>query len=315
MLTNADGLCPRRLHAEYTGASGSGSPVTRQRLREPFLEAARLVHANGGPPRLEAFRVPASLEPEERRVFEHAAQWYGRWFGSRVVTTYLHDCDHPTPSRRLGVRVGGWVDLTVVAADGGRELRQFDLWGGPTPPEDPLELTSVWVAVLRLARWAADQPLLVSWADLVHGERRERTLRVDEALPDLRGRLEERLDRLRARVRHADQTRPGRDCGSCHHVWRCPAHDDGVNVMARPGDIRPGVITVTPTSLTAWNRCRRWWRNQYLLSVPFSDEPAPSDHGRFLHAILRLLHAHGTCQDPQRVRDLLDGHAAPLPPP
>jgi len=310
MLTSADGRCARRLRSEFVGASGSGGPVPRARLREAFLDAARVAHADGGPPRLDAFRAPAPLEPEERRVFEQAAAWYGEWFGSRPVTTYLHDCDHPTVSRRYGVRVGGWVDLTVLGDDGVPELRQLDLWGGRPAPEDPLELASVWMAVLRLARWAGDQPLRVVWADLVTGRRREATVPVAERLPELRDRLTERLDVVRSRIGD-DAVSPGRDCGSCHHVWRCPAHGEGVNVMARPGDIRPAVLTLTPTALSTWTRCRRWWRNHYLLSVVESDASGPSDHGQFLHQMLRLLHEEGTCQDAPRVRDVLDAHAAP----
>jgi len=310
MLASADVRCPRRLRAEYEGASGSGGPIPRARLRDAFLDAARVAHAEGGTPRFDRFHAPASLEPEERRVFDHAAGWYRRWYGSQPVTTFLHDCDHPTVSPRFGVRVGGWVDLTVLGDDGTPELRQLDLWGRRRPPDDPLELDSVWLAVLRLARWAGDRPLVVSWADLVAGERREVTVRVPERLPELRDRLAARLDALRDRITD-DNAAPGRDCGSCHHVWRCPAHRDGVNVMARPRDIRPAVLTLTPTSLTTWARCRRGWRDYYLLSVASSDASAPSDHGRFLHAMLRLLHEHGTCHDAARVHDVLDSHDAP----
>ena len=206
-------------------------------------------------------------------MFDHAAGWYRRWYGSQPVTTFLHDCDHPTVSPRFGVRVGGWVDLTVLGDDGTPELRQLDLWGRRRPPDDPLELDSVWLAVLRLARWAGDRPLVVSWADLVAGERREVTVRVPERLPELRDRLAARLDALRDRITD-DNAAPGRDCGSCHHVWRCPAHRDGVNVMARPRDIRPAVLTLTPTSLTTWARCRRGRRDYYLLSVVSSDASA-----------------------------------------
>jgi hypothetical protein len=310
MLTSADTRCARRLRAEFVGASGSGGPVPRARLREAFLEAARVAHAHGGSPRVDAMRPPASLEPEEQRVFAHAADWYGHWFGAQPVTTYLHDCDHPTVSRRYGVRVGGWVDLTVLGDDGIPELRQLDLWRGRPPREDPLELAAVWMAVLRLARWAGDQPLRVSWTDLLGGRHLEITVPVAERLPDLRDRLVGRLEVVRARAEDGTAT-PGRDCGSCSHVWRCPAHGDGVNVMARPGDIRPAVMPLNPTSLSTWTRCRRWWRNQYLLSIPPSDPSAPSEHGQYLHQMLRLLHEDGPCDDTARVAEVLDAHAAP----
>jgi hypothetical protein len=318
LLRAATTMCPRRLHAEYTGAAVPGEPVSRARMREAFLDAARVAHAEGGAPRLEAFRPPPSLEPEEQRVFAHAAGWYRELYGDREVTTHLHDCERPTASPARGVRVGGWVDLTVTgssergsgegAPEGGKELRQLELWGGRAPAgDDPLELESVWLAVLRLARWAGDDPLLVSWADLVRGDRRERVVHVADELPALGARFDEQLDALRERVTTPD-AQPGRDCGSCRHLWRCPAHPNGINVAARRGDIRPGVITITPTVLDAWTRCRRMWRNQHLLSIAASDESGSPDHGQRLHEILRFVHDHGSCHDEARVEDVLVAH-------
>jgi hypothetical protein len=83
------------------------------------------------------------------------------------------------------VRIGGWIDLTVVGADGMKELRQLELWGGQAPHHDPLEVESVLLAVLRLVRWAGDEPLLVSWSDLVRGLRYERIVDLRTELPEL----------------------------------------------------------------------------------------------------------------------------------
>jgi hypothetical protein len=311
LLRAATTMCPRREHREYTCAAVPSDPVNRARLRDAFLDAARVAHAEGGLPRLDVFRTPDSLEPEEQRVFAQAAGWYRELYGDREVTTHLHDCERPTESPARGVRVGGWVDLTVVAdgSDGrGKELRQLELWGGRAPHgADPLELESVLLAVLRLARWAGDEPLLVSWADLVRGDRRERVVNVAEELPELGARFDERLAALRERIATADPE-PGRDCGSCRHIWRCPAHADGINVSSRRGDIRPGVITVTPTVLDAWSRCRRLWRNQHVLSIPASDESGSPDHGQRLHEILRFVHDHGSCHDEATVEDVLVAH-------
>jgi hypothetical protein len=311
LLAAAPTMCPRRLDAEYQGRSGSGDYLGRARLREPFIDAARVAHAEGGAPRLDAFAAPVDLEPEEQRVFAHAAGWYSRLYGDRAVTTHLHDCERPTESPARGVRVGGWVDLTVVGDDGTKELRQLELWAGRRPlGDDPLDLPAVRLAVLRLARWFGDDPVLVSWADLVRGDRRERAVDLGSELPALRERFEHDLDELRQRISDPTVVRPGEDCRQCRHVWRCPAHEGGVNVSTRRGDIRPGIITLTPTAFESWTRCGRAWRDQYLLSVPASDETGSPDHGQLVHDLLRLVHQRGSCHDAGNLRDVLDGHGA-----
>jgi hypothetical protein len=283
--------------------------VNRARLREAFLDAARTAHAVLGPPDPAAFRTPSGLEPEEQAVFEQSVRWYRELFGTRAVRTYLHDCDSPTESPRRGVRIGGWVDLTVTGGDDTKELRQFELWGGRAPQDDPLELESVLLAVLRLVRWVGDEPLLVSWSDLVRGARRERLVDLKSELPDLVNRFKSGLQRVRARTA-TPEAALGMDCGPCKHVWRCPAHPDGINVSARRNDTRPGIITLTPTALEVWTRCRRAWRNQYLLSVPASDDAGPSHHGQQLHDLLRFVHEQGSCRDPEHVGGVLDAHGA-----
>jgi hypothetical protein len=313
MLRGIARRCSRRLDAEYSGAQGSDDPVGRARIREAFLDAARVAHAEGGAPRLESlhsFRTNPNLEPEEHRILEHAAGWYGELYGSREVTTYLHDCDRPTESPGRGVRVGGWVDLTVVSHDGVKELRQLDLWGGAPPAGgDPLELPSVWIAVLRLSQWTGDEPLLISWADLVNGDQCERLVHVASELDQFCARFDSELAALRERIATPTAT-PGRDCAMCRHVWRCPAHPDGVNVAATRGDLRPGVIRLSPTSYDAWTRCARAWRNQYLLDLPASDGGGSPDHGQLVHHLLRFTHENGSCHDSAHVDAVLDGHAA-----
>ena len=126
------------------------------------------------------------------------------------------------------MRIGGWVDLAVTGADGAKELRQLELWGGRAPGADPLELEAVRVAVLRLARWCGTEPLRVVWADLVHGIVRERTVEVAQELPALVEWFEQRLDTVR--VRAADgSARAGDDCGSCKFVAACPEHPTGAH--------------------------------------------------------------------------------------
>jgi hypothetical protein len=305
LLRDAPELCPRRVALDFADEGGAQDNVSRARLRSPFLDAARAAHGDGGPMHRDAFRTPEDLEPEEQAVFAHAARWYAALYGTREVTTYLHDCDRPT--ERRGVRVGGWVDLTVVGADGTKELRQLDLWRSRAPRDDPLELASVWLAVLRLRPWVGDGELLVSWADLVGGTRCERVVDLGREIDALRTRFEEHLETLRARA-DRDDPRPGAGCGQCRHLGKCPAHPGAVRISARRGDLRPGVLRLTPTSLEAWRRCPRAWHDQYLLSVPASDEGGSPDHGQLVHDVLRFVHDHGSCHDDAHLTDVLDTH-------
>jgi hypothetical protein len=70
------------------------------------------------------------------------------------------------------------------------------------------------------------------------------------------------------------------------------------------------VVTLTPTSVDTWNRCRRAWRNQYLLSLPASDSSDAPLYGSRLHDVLRFVHERGRCTDDHHVRDVLDAHGA-----
>jgi hypothetical protein len=296
--------CPRQIALDYEGAGFSDS-VTRGRLRDAFLDAARAAHGSGELPHVDSFRTPIELEPEEQRVFEHAARWYVHLYGDRPVALHLHDCERPT--ERRGVRVGGWVDLTFEHADGTKELRQVDLWRGRRPQQgDPLELESVWLAVLRLRPWIGDSPLLVSWADLVDGARHERMVDLAAELEPLRERFESTLTELQARAdeNHAE---PGAGCRWCNHLAGCPAHPGAVRIRAPRGDLRPGILRITPTSVDSWRRCRRaWWLNE--LTVAASDETGSPDHGQLVHDVLRFVHARGSCHDAAHVDEVLASH-------
>jgi RecB family exonuclease len=309
LLRTADSGCARRLGREFEDPDGSSSPVNRARVREAFLDAARTAHAELRAPTPEHFRVPSHLVGEEQAVFAQAARWYLQVFGSRPALVHLHDCDRPTLSRSRRLRIGGWVDLTVVDERGRKELRQLELWGGRQRGPDPLDHGAVKVAVLRLARWAGPDPLLVTWADLVGGASCERVVDVAAELPALRTWFDARVDLIRERVDDPDVA-PGLACGSCKFVAGCPAHPNGANRMSPRNDIRPGIISLTPSSLERWNRCRRAWRNRDLLSVPASDESGSPDHGLFVHKMLHLVHSSGSCRDAALVNDVLAAHGA-----
>ena len=307
LLRDADQRCPRRLVREYeSDHQQSSSPVNRARLRDAFLRAARRMHMDLRAPAVDDFDVPDDLEPEERAALAHAARWYAALY-DRPVRTFLHELDSPTPHRGRGIRVGGWVDLTVEDADGRKELRQLDLWGRALQGDDPLAYEAVRLGVLRLSRWVGDEPLRVSWADLVGGRLVERVIDVRAELPELTSWLDERVAVVEAR---ADDTTalPGRDCGTCSFVAGCPAHPGGAHQGTRRGDLRPGIITITPTSLDRWHRCRREWRSKTLLSVPESDPSAGGDRGRLVHDLLRFVHEHGSCADDEHVERALSDH-------
>ena len=147
----------------------------------------------------------AELEPEERAVLAQAAHWYVHVFGDRPAIWDDAEVDEPTVRRRL--RVGGWVDLTLRTDDGGHELRQFSLWGGRVPDEDPLELAALRVAFLRLTPWLDGAPLRLAWVDLVRGLVRERIVEPRRATRD------HRVVRVARGARARTDRGPGRGAG------------------------------------------------------------------------------------------------------
>jgi len=305
LLRSADELCARRLHAEYTGVFGSDDPVNRGRVRQAVLDALGIWHTTGAvsPP-------PSFLEPEEQRVVEHAMGWYPQLFPDRVGTTLENPIDGPTPLPRRGVRLGGWVDLCVVGPDGRRELRQLN-FGAPRAPASPLELPQVRLAVLRLAqvRWLEPPTLDVAWVDLLNGAKSTCTLDIPGDLGMLGAWLDERLEVVRTRIA-TPTPNPGRDCTTCRFVPKCPAHDVKGSMKTKKSDLVPGMLTLSPTALDTWRRCRREWRNRVLLSLPASDPEGGTAHGLYLHDILRFVHQHGSCRDEDRVAEVLAMHGA-----
>ena len=300
LAREADTLCARRLRAEYTNELGTDDPVNRGRVRDAFIDAVRTWSESGARP-----PSPAQLEPEERRVVDHALGWYECLFpvarGERIETPI----EEPTPLPRRGIRLGGWVDLCIVRDDGTRELQQL-AFGAPRVPQSPLELPAVQAAVLRLAqmRWIEEGPLTVTWVDLLAGITRQTVVRIPDDLAPLAEWLDERIDRVEARVTASDP-QPGRDCATCRFVPRCPAHDLRGSMTTRRGDLLPGVLTLSPTGLEAWHRCPREWRNRVLLALPESDSQHGTSHGLYLHDLLRHVHERGSCHDTAHVAEVI----------
>jgi hypothetical protein len=307
LLRRVDELCARLLDEEYRGEFGAQDPVNRARVRASFLDAARTAHTLGGPLEAAPWAPDPTLEPEEVAVFQQAVHWYTHLFADRDVELFLHDLDRPSEVDGLAARLGGWVDLTVVDADGTKELRQLDFWAGPVP-EDPLDDWKVKLAVLRLHDWFGSDTVLVSWTDVLHGVRKERGVDASErgALRDeVQTRIEHIVDRTRAPM-----PQRGASCPQCNHRKGCPEFPNAKKVGLRRGDLLPGVLPLTPSAVEAFERCPRLWRSQHVLSVPPSDGSAPGVHGQAVHDLLRQLHRDGPCDDPARIEDIVLAHGA-----
>jgi PD-(D/E)XK nuclease superfamily len=306
LVRAASTMCTRRLHAEFTGALGHGAddPVNRSRVRDALIDAVRVRHASGA-----AGPLPDFLLPEECEVIKHALGCYVALFGDETATLEM-PVEEPTTLLRRGVRLGGWVDLGLVHDDGTRELRQLAL-GLREPPVDPLDLEAIRLAVLRLAnlRWVANAPLALTWADLLTGALRRRTLHIPDDLEPLAEWLDDALAIVTSRT-SSRRAEPGRDCGRCRFVPGCPALGVRGSMTTRRGDLLPGVLSISPTSLDTWDRCRREWRARVLLGLPPSDPDAGTAHGLLLHRLLRFVHEQGSCGDAGHVAEVLAGHGA-----
>jgi hypothetical protein len=297
-------MCARRLHLEYTAEPGTRDPVNRSRIRNALIDALRVWHETGAAPPLGAL-----LEPEERRVVEHALGWYPKIFPVRPTAAVETPFTEPTLLPGRQTRLGGWVDLCVVRDDGAHELRQLAL-GAHNVPVNPLDLPAVRLAILRLAqvRWVEHGELVVVWADLLNGVSCETIIVVPDDLEPLGTWLDERLGVVKDRS-SAPTASPGRDCATCGYVPRCPAHEVRGAMTTRSGDILPAVLAISPTSLDTWRRCPREWRNR-VLSIPESDHYEGTAHGLYVHQLLRFVHERGSCHDEVHVAEVIAAHGA-----
>ena len=223
LLRRADDMCPRRLALTYDDSDGTQGAFTRYRIRYPLLDAARNAHAELRPPDPQFFTPPADLLPDEQKLFRRVSETYCRVFAGEPVRTILgHPGERRTESKRLGVMVGGAVDLLVEDPDGGRELRQFELWGRDVCA-DPAESWETLLAVLRLVGFLGDVVLRVRHVDLVHGKTDERLVDLARNRAGIVRRFEERLELVRSRA-DKDSPEEGQDCGTCPYIPLCGVH-------------------------------------------------------------------------------------------
>ena len=224
LLRMADAMCPRRLRSIYQGLKGDDGAFLRGRVRDALVEDARAAHAEMRPPEASSFFVREELLPEERLVYRKAADGYLELFADEPVVAADHEpFDRPLEWREF--RLGGWIDLAVERPSGVKELRQFELWGGPLRPDpfDP-DATAILCAVLRLAKWAGNGTLVVRHVDPVGRRIEEQELEMARDLPELKTRFYQRLSilKLRASVQRPTPV-PGQECAGCAFVAGCEA--------------------------------------------------------------------------------------------
>jgi len=304
LLREADRLCPRRISCELTHAPATADPVNRARLRNALLDRIRTWHDTTG-----GWAAPPELTAEEHAVLDRASEWYAALFPRHHVEVCL-PVEEPTELPRRGIALGGWVDLGVRHDDGTHELRQLACRGTPAP-RDPLEVDALRLGVLRLASagWWTRGELTVTYVDLLAGSATQARIDRPDGLATMASWLDARVERLRARA--ADPTpEPGAGCASCRFVPRCPAHGVRASMLTRRADLVPGVVALSPTSLDAWHRCRRAWRDRALLDLPSSNRDDRPAHGVLVHRLLHLVHRTGSCHDGGHVDEVLTANGA-----
>jgi hypothetical protein len=222
LLRRADTMCARRLEGIHADRRANRPADARFRVANRVFESARLAHVDLAIPSPAAFHHDEGLEPEERHVYEAAAQWYLALFGDRAVRAVDLD-DWESPVEELGIRLVGPAGLPVEDADGRREVRLLRVGVRPIG-DDALASVEVRFALLRVASWVADAPLRLCVADLVDGSLVDQEVDVDAVLgSEVRPWLAERVAVIRARA--ADRSpRPGLECARCRYIAGCPAH-------------------------------------------------------------------------------------------
>jgi hypothetical protein len=221
MLRQAGTMCGRRLRFEHENRRSNKLASGRFRVSNQLTEHARLAQLELGPPLKAAF-CPLGLEPEERRVYDHAAATYLRLFGARDARSVDLD-EWETSVPELGIRLVGNGGLPFEDAQGALELRFCSLGQRRAGPVDPVRSAESRFALLRNAEWAAGSQVRLVHADLLFGELVEEVVEIDNELDELRLWLDERVAIVRDRIRDATP-HVGLECGRCRFVAGCPAH-------------------------------------------------------------------------------------------
>lgn len=220
MLRHAETACGRRLRLEHQNQRGNQLGDGRFRVSNQFTEHAEVAQVELGPPVAAAF-TPLGLEPEERRVYDHAVSTYLELFGGRDARTVDHD-QWETEVPALGVRLVGSAGLPFEDGDGAPELRFLTI-GNERADADPLATAATRFGLLRHAAWIGDASVRVVHAELLFGTVHD--VRVDLAgeLDDLHAWLNGRVEVITGRIGEG-RPRIGLECGRCKFVAGCPPH-------------------------------------------------------------------------------------------
>lgn len=221
MLRRSESMCGFRLSHEHANHRSNRLGTGRFRLANQIVEHARVAQLELGPPRAAAFQ-PLGLEPEEVRVYEHAAATYLQLFGDRRARSIDLDA-WETLVPEHGVRLVGGGGLPFEDEHGARELRFLSLRPNDADPADPLRSVDARFAILRHAAWVAGATVRLVHVDLLYSELVEHFVDADGCLRELRTWLRERVQVLRDQIEEA-RPRVGLECGRCRYVVRCPAH-------------------------------------------------------------------------------------------
>lgn len=77
-----------------------------------------------------------------------------------------------------------------------------------------------------------------------------------------------------------------------------------------PSRLVGSVVHLTPTTVDRWLRCPRQYLLRNVVQLPEIDRGPWSNEGLKVHAVLRHLHEHGSCDDRTWVREVVDNHGA-----
>ena len=304
LIRDAESGCGLRVRKRWAREPALRIPFGPARLRDALIDQLREAHRRGPSIDPHALAPPATLSPEEQRVFREAAERYAVLFADAPAEVWDLPTDTPTHLRRRGIDLLNPMDLTLRGADGVREVRLLT-FGGDVLVPDPLTDGRVRMSILRVAVLdGADTPLRVSIADVLNVDLRSVTCVPEDVLPDLGTWLDDAIVHIDSRNA---QPRRGTECVQCQFVHTCPAHPLRAGGRMQRHDYLPPVIGFTPTSYDAWTRCPHQFKLARLLRLPASDVGASPDEGILVHRILEAIHLAGDCHDDDVVGSVLAG--------
>jgi hypothetical protein len=211
--------CGERVRRALRGQFGSKAGDQRFAVSSQIREDARLAHAELRAPAPGDFPDAGNLGPEQLAVYRAAARGYCTLFAEPALA--LDVALDPIELAQAGVQLRLPRDLVVRRADGVVELRRLSA-AARNPTIRPGLLA---VIALAADAWGFAAVRVVA-ADLLALEPvAEHVVTVDDAAID----AAQAWIADAAAALFAAATRPALphdECGSCDHIWTCPAHAD-----------------------------------------------------------------------------------------